>query len=504
MPASTTLLQRLLAAGAALSLVAAVGANASVARALTPPMVTVLDINPTGDSYALNDHNHDGVAFNGGLLFAANDGTHGRELYTSDGTVAGTTFVKDINPTGDSSIDYIVATGNTAYFQANDGTNGLELWKSDGTEAGTVIVENINPSDDSYPEYLTTVGSTLYFAADDGSNGFELWKSDGTAAGTVMVKNINPTGSSSPRQLYAAGSTLYFTADDGTHDPELWKSDGTEAGTVMVKDILSRSVPGGGSDLRGFAQMGSDVYFTATDDTHGTELWRSDGTEAGTVMVKDINPTSDSGPGDFVSIGSTLYFSADDVTLTNGLWKSDGTEAGTVKVKDLYPSYSTALGNTLYFRANVGPNGRELYKSDGTEAGTVMVKDINPTGDSYPSFLTRHGDLLYLQASDGVNGKEMYVSDGTEAGTMRIPGPSGSGYIDCPSRRRSICPVTSAKSGVFFTHYDATAGHELGFISDPLPETNTSGNALTVALLVLSGALAAGAVIARRTEHRAN
>jgi LPXTG-motif cell wall-anchored protein len=57
---------------------------------------------------------------------------------------------------------------------------------------------------------------------------------------------------------------------------------------------------------------------------------------------------------------------------------------------------------------------------------------------------------------------------------------------------------------VFFTYYDATVGHELGFIPDPLPETNTSGNALTVALLVLSSALAAGAVIARRKELLAN
>jgi ELWxxDGT repeat protein len=169
---------------------------------------------------------------------------------------------------------------------------------------------------------------------------------------------------------------------------------------------------------------------------------------------------------------------------------------------DSYPNNITVLGSAIYFEASNGTNGAELWKSDGTEAGTVMVEDIDPIGGSGPDAITRHGDLLYFQAYDGgENGYEMYLSDGTEAGTMRIPAPTATDYINCDCYDN---PVMSTSIGVFFTYYDSTVGHELGFIADRLPETNTNSSALTLALLALSGALAAGAVIARRTERRAN
>ena len=94
------------------------------------------------------------------------------------------------------------------------------------------------------PSYLTAVGGTLFFTADDGVHGRELWKSDGTRAGTVLVKDIDPrratTTTKRPASLTDVGGTLFFTADDGVHGPELWKSDGTKAGTVLVKDITPR------------------------------------------------------------------------------------------------------------------------------------------------------------------------------------------------------------------------------------------------------------------------
>jgi len=104
----------------------------------------------------------------------------------------------------------------------------------------------------SFPRDLINVGGTLFFSADDGINGRELWKSDGTAAGTVMVEDINPGPATCFPSGIASGSltamcgTLFFSADDGTHGRELWKSDGTTAGTVLVKDINPGSGGGGG------------------------------------------------------------------------------------------------------------------------------------------------------------------------------------------------------------------------------------------------------------------
>jgi ELWxxDGT repeat protein len=179
------------------------------------------------------------------------------------------------------------------FFIAGDGVHGHELWKSDGTKAGTVLVKDINPgSYGSKPRSLVRVGATLFFSADDGTHGRELWKSDGTGPGTVMVKNIKPRGGSAgrfgPSHLTNVRGTLFFVANDGTHGYELWKSDGTTARTIMVKDIT----PGAsGSGPLYLTEVGSRLFFNARDDGHGRRLWRSDGTSAGTVLVvEDVNP----------------------------------------------------------------------------------------------------------------------------------------------------------------------------------------------------------------------
>src|SRR5262249_19930171 len=137
---------------------------------------------------------------------------------------------------------------------------------------------------------------TLFFTAFDPVNGQELWKSDGTTAGTALVKDIRPGSMSAfvdsdeyPFNpfLTAVGGTLFFTADDGTSGAELWKRDGTAAGTVLVKAI----VPGGGSSgPQRLTNVSGTLYFMAWTAEAGYELWKSDGTAAGTILVKDIRP----------------------------------------------------------------------------------------------------------------------------------------------------------------------------------------------------------------------
>jgi len=150
-------------------------------------------------------------------------------------------------------------------------------------------------------------------------------------------------------------------------------------------------------------------------------LWKSDGTAAGTVLVKDINPGVNSGlrsyDGNFTNVNGTVYFAADDGTNGYELWKSDGTAAGTVLVKDINPGTGSLsslpdienVNGTLYFPADDGTNGYELWKSDGTTAGTVLVKDINPASvTSLPQNLTNVNDKLYFTANDGINGYELW------------------------------------------------------------------------------------------------
>ena len=394
----------------------------------------VKDIYPgVGSSYPSNLTNIGGI-----LYFSATD-QNGSELWKSDGSESGTVQVKDIFPgTSSSSPDNLTIVGSILYFSATD-QNGTGLWKSDGSESGTVKVKDITSLPQYLPSIFTNVGGTLYFSADDGTNGTELWKSDGTESGTVQVKDIYPgtvkdisprSGRSFPSNLTNFGGILYFSADDGTNGTELWKSDGSESGTVQVKDIYLGTSSSSPSNL---TNVGSILYFSATDQ-NGSELWKSDGSVSGTVQVKDIYPGGgSSSPSNLTNVGSILYFSATDQNGT-GLWKSDGSVSGTVKLKVIrlqpqyHPSYFTNVGGTLYFSADDGTRniptnvqvGTELWKSDGSESGTVQVKDIYPgfIGRN-PVFLTNIGGILYFSATDQ-NGTGIWKSDGTESGTVRV------------------------------------------------------------------------------------
>ena len=136
--------------------------------------------------------------------------------------------------------------------------------------------------------------------------------SSSTCIGTAcMVKDINVGGNSFnvyPPVMVTVGNTLYFVAEDGTNGEELWKSDGTASGTMMVKDI---NVSGNGASWHNnVAVIGNTLYFTADDGTNGNELWKTDGTASGTVMVKDINSGSSTSNIQLLTpIGNTIYLS---------------------------------------------------------------------------------------------------------------------------------------------------------------------------------------------------
>ena len=436
-------------------------------RTVPAPIVNeVKVIHPLGNSQPQNL-----TDVHGTLFFSADDGTHGTELWKSDGTDAGTVLVKDINPgSGGSNSTNLTAVGNTLFFTANDGTDGVELWKSDGTEAGTVLVKKFNPGPNgSNPTGLTAVGNALFFAADDGTHGAELWKSDGTATGTVLIKDINPgSGGSSPANLTAVGSTLFFGDNDGTHGNQLWKSDGTADGTVRVKDF--NAAAGGAIDLHNFLAVANTLYFSSLDYYYGNEVWKSDGTTAGTVPVtRGVIPaeTVETQINDLTAVGNTVYFfylhghiNVDD------LWKTDGTAVGTVRVKQFNnssPASLTAAGYTLFF-SYAGAEGNGLWKSDGTAAGTVLVKAIsNPAGFPPPhNFASLNGRLVFA-ADDGTHGTELWTSDGTADGTLLakdiFPGSGSS----------NPGPPTVSGGRTFFAANDTAGSRQLWSLQAPVP-----------------------------------
>ncbi|MFL6233430.1 MAG: ELWxxDGT repeat protein, partial [Thermoanaerobaculia bacterium] len=435
----------------------------------------------------------------GGFLFLANDGTHGRELWSTDGTAAGTHLVKDILPgAGDSYPLGLTVLNGAVYFHAS-GPEGDELWRTDGTEAGTTLVKNINPgSSGSNPIEITRVGNQLFFLAYDPTAGTPLWRSDGTAAGTVPLHSSEPITFCCIAPGYirfgfsdVAGQLMFLA---GTN---LWRSDGTDAGTVRVADIGSAAaipmrdgyaVAGGGFYLRGgpqgeevwrsdgtdagtarilsgpaltssfyleggaassregFAELNGEVCFAGYDGSAAwSELWKSDGTAAGTVKI-DTNMS----PGQLRSVNGRVVF------LTNAyLWSTDGTPGGgqslSAETLEL-----TRTGDAVYFRLGaVGGIYGEPWKTDGTPEGTGQFADIVPgSPSSDPRFFTAAGGKLFLQATDGA-GAELWVSDGTSAGTSQVadlePGAASSSPQD----------LTGAGGLLFFTADTSGSGREL-------------------------------------------
>lgn len=384
------------------------------------------------------------------------------------------TLIKDINPSGDANVLILTnphPTTNSIYFFADDGVHGWELWKTDGTAAGTTMVKDIQVGsasgicevDIETPFYAYGSANTLFFAANDGTNGCELWKTDGTPTGTIMVKNINPNMGSNPFSfVQAATNKVFFVANNGTNLRELWVTDGTATGTNLVKDINV----GNNSDPNNMCAFNGKVIFFANDglniEAHGDEPWISDGTTAGTTLLKDINIGNySSNPyvtgQNFCVWNNKAYFSAANqhdgsFSANTELWTTDGTTTGTTLLKEICsgstsssPFGFTAGTNALYFISNSDAlTAYELWKTNGTTAGTTIVKDIYPGGvSSSIQHMIWLNDRLYFAAQDGTAAAiEPWESDGTASGTVRIADLDTYNYSS--SNARAIAKIGSS------------------------------------------------------------
>lgn len=403
----------------------------------------------------------------------------GSSLWKTDGNEAGTVVIRHFGSQYNSLLD-LTAVNSTLFFVVTSDL-GRELWKSDGTVQGTSIVRDINPgTGNSYPRSLTNVAGMLYFSATHPLSGTELWKSNGTAAGTVQVRDIAPgNGSSNPSNLVAVGSTLYFSAQS-TAGIELFKSNGTSATTVMVRDLSPGASSSNPSNL---VNLAGTLYFSASMSATNSGLWKSNGTAATTTLVRNLQTSTDT-IRDPLVIGNRIFFSAAQ-SNDRELWVSDGSLSGTLLLKDILPGASssdprnfTEFGGQLFFSAK-GLAGRELWRSNGTSAGTFQVKDIFlGLEGSGPEMLRKVGSTLYFSANDGTSGPELWKSNGTAAGTLLVkdvyPGPVGSiiGLLD----RNRIAAVNG--KALFVANADAPESPSRVWVSSGSAETTTMLNGI--------------------------
>ncbi len=421
----------------------------------------VRDLRPTSTTRSLRSPI---VGMGPRVYFAADDGVSGLELWSSDGTSAGTTLVADIVAgSGGGLVEGITvpvklwATSTKLYFFARTGV-GIELWVSDGTSVGTRLVGDLTPAGDTFTATsdIVVFQDQVFFSGGDG----ELWKSDGTTAGTVQVKDLLPgTSRASPNDFFVSGTQLFFTARNSSGSLELWRTDGTNGGTVLLQP---RSALQPQSDAL-VGTVGSLTVFKANDAVVGTEPWVSDGTPTGTRLLADVNPGPDyafSSPMGFAKFGTSLLFAARVTSGAQSLYRSNGTLAGTQVLEAGLYDVRTIFSNDT--RAWFVANRRELWTTDGTAAGTHMLKQFaTQTFDDSVSALTLTANGVFFVANDPSTGQEPWFSDGTVSGTRLVkdltPGAPGTAMGSLVMFGGSAYFATSNSSGSSVMKTDFTA-----------------------------------------------
>ncbi|GAB5555164.1 MAG: hypothetical protein Sapg2KO_47550 [Saprospiraceae bacterium] len=403
-------------------------------------------------------------------------------LWTSDGSTEGTRFLKAINP-GTVRISYfnktIPSLDGSAFFLARNEETGGELWKSDGSIAGTQLVKDILPGPLGFNTFTFFQTSQRVFFIPENFNNFPypLWVSDGSTEGTYQLKFTATEGEALGRinVLGSFDSLLYVAVRKDEGRQAIWKTNGDEAGTLPIpnsftgRDRLSPFVRMGdylfflksGSQLQGdglyrldpatdeitlietffnlpgneflnLIEMDGYLYFKLSDSTFGAEMWRSDGTNEGTTIVRDIAPGSGSSSPFFLfKKAPFLYFRAN--TLSPGkiyTWVTDGTPERTQIIDDQTVLNDFAFyDEQLFYQRSSDSTGIELYEFDDKniqprnpdilneefelfDESLVpdLVQDLYPgAASSRPNSFVGHPTGLYFKANSGEVGEELYT-----------------------------------------------------------------------------------------------
>ncbi len=307
-----------------------------------------------------------------------------------------------------------VSFNDKIYYCGSDSVHGAELWVTDGTVAGTHLLKDINTTGNSYPNSEFIYQGKLYFQAQDSTGMNGLWVTDGTAGGTQLVSYTGVHG------MMEFNGKMYFAGTGG-----LWVSDGTYARTYLVSPVQITESPSyfGVQTIVGY---NGKLYFCGTDSAHGAELWVSDGTDSGTYMLYDILAgTGSSSPFNLTAFNNKLFFGAYTGTAYNAeptLFTYDGHSL--VNLPDVAVTNCDTFfvfNNQLYILALDGPypGNQNLWVTDGTEAGTVKVSNTNPqSGNGSTTRMARLGNKIFFCSNDSLGNFVPWISDGTIGGTQ--------------------------------------------------------------------------------------
>lgn len=413
------------------------------------------------------------------IFFVGHDEQHGRELWRTDGTGAGTTLVVDANPgPRDSWPRRLIAAEDRLFYQATADGVWESLWSVDAAGVQPeVLLSLAYESEGSTPRDLIPAGDHLHFIANLHWGDLH-YRYDAELQGDLRGRPITSRQYDPhlPRAV-AVGDDLYYTARTSQTGRELWVWKGDADQPRLVRDFT----PGGSDSLTVFAGGHDDRFLFGVTSSGGIrDAWSTDGTDDGTFLLIPESPfdsdetlvrfvgtdygvlfeTYESDVArlyrtpshafepillhegiagilqfrEFAISGDDLYFAAPiDSAWNTQIFKTGGSIETTVQVSHLPyleyegPPYNlTTAGDRLFFTSS-DRDGNELWTSDGTVSGTVQVRDVNAvepdyaqytdTEGSYPADLRASDSLLFFTADDGEHGREWWVSDGSEAGT---------------------------------------------------------------------------------------
>jgi len=412
-------------------------------------------MGPSDDSDVL-------VAAGRRLFFAAHDSSiPATNVWESDGTAAGTQIVHAFSEPNFTRVKMAPLADGIVFAGVSE--NEYQLWYANAASA-TFLTTLTGDSVDCLSRLdLTAIGGQMYFVASDGA-GCALWKTDGTAQGTGKVRGGLGTAAGQLTEL--AGQAFFVVGEGAAGQSGIWRSDGSEDGTVPIAAMIPEDAPGliaaGGrlffatyrpdpsvvqlwsSDTTGaliqmfaeadgtlfptIAPLGNQIVFKFPSSESGTGLWISDGTQAGTRLVRELNPAGDAGV-EFASPGTPLLFAADDGVTGDELWATDGTPEGTRLVRNIAPDDEQTLsssahdlvrvGDIIYFVTSIPPSfiPDQLWKTDGSADGTVLLH-----GPLAPiTQFTALDDRVFFAA-----GPTLWTSDGTPDGTVALTTPDES------------------------------------------------------------------------------